>query len=130
MSFVNLISSLIMKLNIGLNTAEEEIRSAYDYETAKEIVEHGCVSGVAHDHIYYSDTCNFFDQYEDEIIEYIADTLGGEFNEELWINNSCNIDGYKNDTVWCYVELIASLIVDQHEDIMQEIESDSELVIA
>ena len=119
-----------MKLNIGLNTAEEEIRSAYDYETAKDIVNHGCASGVAHDHIYYSDTIKFFDTYEDEIIEYIADTLGGEYNEQLWTDNSCNLTGYKNDTVWTYVELIASLIVDQHEDIMQEIESDSELVIA
>ncbi len=60
-------------------SAFETIQETYELETLREIVEHGCVSGVAHDHIYYSDTIKFFDEYEDEIIEYISDTLGGEF---------------------------------------------------
>jgi len=97
-------------------TAFESIRETYELETLREIVEHGCVSGVAHSHIYYSDTIKFFDEYEDEIIEYIADTLGGEFNEELWANNPCNITGYKNDTTWTYIELVASQLVDEYED--------------
>ena len=92
------------------------VKESYDIDTLKEIVEHGCVSGVAHDHIYYSETLSFFDNYEDEIVEYIADTLGGEFNEELWTNNPCNITGYKNDTVWTFVELVASQLVDEYED--------------
>ena len=83
-----------MQLNIGLSSAYDVIKDTYDYETCKEIVEHGCVSGVAHDHIYYKDTLSFFDKYEDEMIEYIADTLGGETNEDLWTRNSCNITGY------------------------------------
>ena len=97
-------------------SAFETIQETYELETLREIVEHGCVSGVAHDHIYYSDTIKFFDEYEDEIIEYISDTLGGEFNEELWTNNPCNITGYKNDTVWTFVELVASQLVDEYED--------------
>ena len=92
------------------------VKESYDIDTLKEIVEHGCQSGVAHDHIYYYETLSFFDNYEDEIIEYIADTLGGEFNEELWTNNPCNITGYKNDTTWTYVELVASQLVDEYED--------------
>ena len=52
------------------------VKESYDIDTLREIVEHGCASGVAHQHIYYSDTIKFFDNYEDEIIEYIADTLG------------------------------------------------------
>ena len=99
--------------------AFETIQESYDLETLREIVEHGCVSGVAHDHIYYSDTIKFFDEYEDEIIEYISDTLGGEFNEELWTNNPCNITGYKNDTTWTYIELVASQLVDEYEDQVQ-----------
>ena len=101
-------------------TAFDTIKETYDIDTLREIRDHGCVSGVAHDHIYYKDTIKFFDEYEDEIVEYIADTLGGEFNEELWNNNPCNITGYKNDSTWCYVELVASLLVDQYEDITQE----------
>ena len=96
--------------------AFETIQESYDLETLREIVEHGCVSGVAHDHIYYSDTLTFFDHFENEIIEYIADTLGDEFNEELWNNNPCNIMGYKNDATWCFVELVASQLVDEYED--------------
>ena len=97
-------------------TAYESVKESYDIDTLIEIVEHGCSSGVAHDHIYYSETLSFFDNYEDEIIEYIADTLGGEFNEELWNNNPGNIAGYKNDTTWTYVELVASQLVDEYYD--------------
>ena len=99
-----------------METAFDSVRDSYDIETLREIRDHGCVSGVAHDHIYYKDTIKFFDEYEDEIVEYIADTLGGGYNEELWNNNPCNITGYKNDSAWCYVELVASQLVDEYED--------------
>ena len=97
-------------------TAYNSVQSSYDIDTLREIVEHGCASGVAFDHIYYHQTLSFFDNYEDEIIEYIADNYGGEINEELWNNNPCNITGYKNDTTWLYVELLASQLVDEYED--------------
>ena len=96
--------------------AFNSVKESYDIDTLKEIVEYGCSSGVAHDHIYYSETLSFFDENEDEIIEYIADTLGGEFNEELWTNNPCNLTGYKNDTVWAFVELVASQLVAEYEE--------------
>ncbi len=99
-----------------MENAFDSVRDSYDIDTLREIVNHGCSSGVANQHIYYSETISFFDNYEDEIIDYIGDTLGSEFNEELWNNNSCNITGYKNDTTWCYVELVASQLVDEYED--------------
>ena len=105
--------------------AFETIKETYNIETLREIEEYGCSSGVAHDHIYYSDTLTFFDHFEDEILEYIADMLGGEFNEELWTNNPCNLVGYKNDTVWCFIELVASQIVAEYEDTTCEELSDS-----
>ena len=108
-----------------MKTAFDTIKETYDIETLREIRDHGCASGVAHDHIYYSDTLKFFDTYEDEIIEYIADTLGGEFNEELWTNNPCNITGYKNDTVWCFIELVADQLINEYEDTTCEELSDS-----
>ena len=107
-------------------TAFDIIKETYDIDTLREIRDHGCVSGVAHDHIYYAETCQFFEDHEDEIVEYIADTLGGEFNEELWNSNPCNPTGYKNDSTWCFIELVASLLVDQYEDITQEELSDSD----
>ena len=100
-----------------METAYDSVRDSYpSIEDLREIVEHGCVSGVAHQHIYNHQTVSFFDEYEDEIIEYITDTLGDEFNERLWNNNPCNITGYKNDTTWTYVELVASQLVDEYED--------------
>ena len=101
-----------MQLNIGLSSAYDVIKDTYDYETCKEIVEHGCVSGVAHDHIYYNDTLSFFDKYEDEMIEYITDTLCDEAVEDLWTRNTCNYTGYCNDVVWTFIELVAMSIVD------------------
>ena len=101
-----------MQLNIGLSSAYDVIKDTYDYETCKEIVEHGCVSGVAHSHIYYKDTIDFFEKYEDEMIEYITDTLGDDVVEEIWNNNSNNIIGYKNDVTWSFIELVAMSIVD------------------
>ena len=107
--------TLFTYLIINMQTAFDNIKDTYDYETCKEIVDHGCQSGVCHEHIYYGDTIKFFDTYEDEIVEYIADTLGGEVNEQLWTDNACNLTGYKNDSTWCFIELVAMQIVDEHE---------------
>ena len=101
-------------------SAFDTIKNEYDIDTLREIVEHGCVSGVANNHIYYYETVSFFDEYEDEIIEYIADTLGEEINEDIWNNNTNHINGYKNDIVWLYIELVANTLVEQYEDITCE----------
>ena len=101
-------------------TALETIQDTYDIDTLREIVEHGCASGVAHDHIYYADTIKFFDDYEDEITDYITDNFGSEMLVELFSNNEGNLRGYKNDIVWTYIELIACSIVDEYEDAINE----------
>ena len=59
-------------------TAYQIIKDTYDYETCKEIVDHGCQSGVCSEHIYYGDTIEFFTKHAEEITEYIKDTLGFE----------------------------------------------------
>ena len=105
---------------ISTRSALDVIKDTYDYETCKEIVKHGCISGVATDHIYYKDTLSFFDKYEDEMIEYIADTLGGEANEDLWTRNTCNITGYKNAVVWTFIELVAMSVVDSQDGLWED----------
>ena len=107
---------------ITMQSAIDNIKATYDYETCKEIVDHGCGSGVCHEHMYYGDTIKFYDTYEDEIIECIADNYGGEVNEELWTDNPCNLTGYKNATVWTFIELVASIVVDEKEE--QELSDD------
>ncbi len=105
-----------------MTNAYDTILNTYDLEQCKEIVNHGCQSGVCSEHIYYADTCRFFDTHEDEIIDYIGDNVGSEMNEQLWNDNSCNIHGYKNDTVWYFIELVAMARVDYAE--LQEREED------
>ena len=101
-------------------SAFDTIKNEYDIDTLREIRDHGCVSGVANNHIYYTQTVKFFYEHEDEMIEYIADTLGGEYSEAIWNNNTNHINGYKNDIVWNYIELVANDLVNEYEDITCE----------
>ena len=101
-----------MQTNIVLSSAYDVIKDTYDLQTLGDIVTNGCVSGVAHDHIYYKDTVAFFDKYEDEMVEYIADSLGDETVDSIWSQNTGNITGYKNDMTWAFIELVAMSIVD------------------
>ena len=96
-------------------TAFEQIKEDYDYEDAKEIVNHGCQSGVCFKHIYYADTIRFFDNYAEEINDYIITNFGTEFLSNIFTANDCCLDMYKNDVCWCYIELICSSIVDKYE---------------
>ena len=100
-----------------METAIDSLRDSYTHEDLREIVEHGCASGVAHDHIYYADCIKFYDTYEDEITDYIVDNFGSEMLVELFSNNEGNLRGYKNDLVWTYIEMIASTIIEEYEDV-------------
>ena len=96
-------------------SAIEQIKSDYDYEDAKEIVNHGCQSGVCFKHIYYADTIGFFNKYPDEITSYLVDNFGTEFLVNMFQDSNCYLDMYKNTVTWCYVEMICSQIVDEYE---------------
>ncbi len=101
-------------------SAFDTIKEQYDIDTLREIRDHGCISGVANNHIYYTQTVDFFDEHEDEMFEYIADNLGGEYNEDIWNRNPNHINGYKNDIVWTYIELVANTLVEEYESITCE----------
>ena len=101
-------------------SAFDSIKESYDLDTLREIVEHGCSSGVATNHIYYSQTVSFYDDNENEIIGYLDDNFGVEFLVELFSNNDANLDCYKNDVVWCFIECIAQQLVDEFESVTCE----------
>ena len=88
------------------------IKNQYTIDELNDIVEHGCASGCAHQHIYYSDNVSFFDLYADDICRYIRDAIGYEFLTETFDNNEGFIDGYKNDIVWTFIELYAMELID------------------
>ena len=97
------------------NHAFTTISEQYDIDTLREIFEHGCASGVANHHIYYYQTVKFFDDNEDEIVEYVSDNLGEDYLVESFKNNNAHLTSYKNDITWTFVELVAGQLVDEFE---------------
>ena len=115
-----------MKLNIGLNSAYDEIVDTYSQEELHEIVSHGCQSGVCSKHIYYGDTIKFFDTYEDEITDYLTTRFGDEVLIDLFSDADACLNSYKNSVTWSYIELVASEIIDT----TNEYEQDAQLVLS
>ena len=105
-------------------TAFDSIKDQYDLDTLKEIVEHGCASGVATNHIYYNQTVSFFDDNEEEIDFEIRDNFGTEFLVELFQRSNASITSYKNVMCWCFVELVAQQLLDEFETTMIEYEQE------
>ena len=99
------------------------IKNQYTIDELNDIVEHGCASGCANNHIYYSDTVRFFDLYSDDICEYITDAIGSEFLTETFDNNEGNLTGYKNDIVWTFIELYAMELIDNIDNEELDLES-------
>ena len=102
------------------------IKNQYTIDELNDIVEHGCASGCAHQHIYYTDTVSFYDEYSDTINDYIRNVIGGEFLTETFDNNEGNLTGYKNDIVWTFIELYAMELIDNIDN--EELESSEELL--
>ena len=102
------------------------IKNQYTIDELNDIVEHGCASGCAHQHIYYSDTISFYDEHESDICDYITDAIGSEFLTETFDNNEGMLTGYKNDIVWTFIELYAMELIDNIDN--EELEDSEELV--
>ena len=96
-------------------SAYDEIMETIDYNEAKQIVNHGCQSGVCSKYIYYADTIKFFNNYEEEITDYIITSFGTDFLANIFQDNDCCLDMYKNDATWCYIELVSDEIVNRYE---------------
>ena len=105
-----------------MQSAFDTIIDTYDYETCKEIVYHGCQSGVCSEHIYYADTVKFFEQHAEEITGYIKDTLGVELMKDLFGKSEGDFTYYMNDMTWCFIELVAQHVVDDYEDAVTDLE--------
>ena len=92
--------------------AVDSIKASYDIDTLREIAEYGCASGIAHDHIYYQQTWDFFLKYEDDIEDYFFNMLGDEWMNELGLCKAESARQLINNLVWVYVECIANQIVE------------------
>ena len=95
-----------------MQSAIDVIKDTYDYETCKEIVDHGCQSGVCSQHIYYADTIGFFEEHEGEITDFVVDSAGSDFVGEVLAQHKGDLDAYKNDMTWAFIEFVAMDVVD------------------
>ena len=95
-----------------MQSAIDVIKDTYDYETCKEIVDHGCQSGVCSQHIRYADTIGFFEEHEGEITDFVVDSAGSDFVGEVLAQHKGDLDAYKNDMTWAFIEFVAMDVVD------------------
>ena len=102
--------------------ATEKILSVYNKEELKEIADHGCQSGVCSQHIYYGDTIQFYDTYENEIIPYFTDEYGVEFLVDLFKESLLGGDLaiYKNNVCWAFIESVAFIAVDEEDERLRQ----------
>ena len=96
--------------------AFNEIANTYDHETMQEIVNHGCVSGVCSQHIYYADTIAFFDKYEGEILDLIHVRYGVDELVSIFKRSEADYDMYRNDCCWLFIENVATDVVIDNEE--------------
>ena len=97
--------------------AFNEITNTYDIEDMQEIVNHGCVSGVCSQHIYYADTISFFDKYEAEILDLIHIRYGVDTLVDIFKRSDACYDMYRNECCWLFIENVA-------QDVIQTLENE------
>ena len=87
-------------------TARETILSMFTKDELKEISSHGADTGVS-GFTYYSETVEFFDEHEDEIIEYFNDSFGESIIKIAVDRGHDDMRSIKNFCTWAYLESIA-----------------------
>ena len=107
-----------MKHN-NANTISDAFEDIYesnieDYENAEDfrfdLMKYGCISGIVSGLIYFYETSELFDEFEDECNDWL-DELGLKPweifpNWEIYINSACN----KNIVIWAmFEEYVANL---------------------
>ena len=99
----------------------DEIIEAYDKETMEEIVTHGCQSGLCSQHIYYGDTIKFYDNHEEEILDYFSDNYDWDFLVNLFKDADASLRIYKNAVTWAYIEAISMDVISDVLDPKEEL---------
>ena len=87
--------------------ATEKILQTYNKEELKEIADHGCQSGVCHEHIYYGDTIQFYETFETHILDELTLNYGTDFLVDLFKDADADLTIYKNHVVWAFIEMVA-----------------------
>ena len=97
-----------------ISPAIQSILDTYSAEELETIAEHGCQSGCASEHIYYSETSDFYDKYESDINDYLSDTFGDDFLFKC-CTDCHDMTDMRNKLVWTFIELVAFNYADSLE---------------
>ena len=95
--------------------AAKAITDMYSLETLKEIADHGCQSGVCSQHIYYGDTVQFYETFEDNILDELTLNYGTEFLVDLFKDADADLTIYKNNVCWAFIEMVAMEAVEDQQ---------------
>ena len=87
--------------------AAKAVKDIYSLEDLKEIADHGCQSGVCSQHIYYGDTVQFYETFEDNILDELTLNYGTEFLIDLFRDADADLTIYKNNVTWAFIETVA-----------------------
>jgi len=87
-----------------------------DLDEIKDVANYGCEGGVS-GFIYYSETSKFFDEYEDEIYDYLNDA---EYSMKNFVDTGSTIATLKNAMVWCVVEMYCQCVLNEYEQTCQD----------
>ena len=96
--------------------ATEKILQTYNKEELKEIADHGCQSGVCSQHIYYGDTIQFYDTFEDDILDELVLNFGYDLLNDLFKQSDADLTFYKNSVVWAFIEMVAFEAVEEYNN--------------
>lgn len=106
-----------------MTTIKDYLLENYEMQTIKEITQHGCISGICSDLIYYNDTCKFHDKHEQEIWDLLDQNaqasdcsiiqLIEQFKGQKDVGSMTQ---FKNLLTWYAVEEIAYQIIEESEN--------------
>ncbi len=95
----------------------------YEPNEREEIVNHGCVSGAAHGAIYYHETVELYERFNEEIWNMLCDEardqgctiieLIAQFNGQKNVGSDAQ---FKNLLVWYAIESICSELMNEAEN--------------
>ncbi|WP_269607618.1 hypothetical protein [Prochlorococcus marinus] len=106
-TYIELISEKIYN-EAKPNSALWELYLDYEEEDLENIwCGSRCIGGAAHCHQTEAETVPFFDKHEDEIVSYIINHWDECILTDLFEESKGNLNKYKNDVVWFYIEWAA-----------------------
>ena len=89
-----------------------------DIDEIRDIATHGCEGGVS-GFIFYKETREFFEKYEDDIEDVCYDILGIDYLQQLSKGETC-ILGLINALVWFTVQAYCQTVVNERDTLHDE----------